>query len=176
LFGEDGADEADDGSAVREDADDVGAAADLLVEPVERVVAPQLPPVLLRARGEGEQVGRGFFEQGCGVGEARLELVDDPSVLLMDRLGVRLRKIVRTIVATKPCARLGTRVSRLRIACVQQRCQAAPGRVAAIASTRPGCASLVTRQTPLRPRATNERRKASQAAPSSLVTTSRPSD
>src|SRR5881397_708651 len=85
-------------------------------------------------------------------------------------------KIVRTIVATKLCALFGTRVSRLRIACVRQRCQAAPGRVAAIASTRPGCASLVTSRTPERPRATSERRKASQAAPSSLVTTSRPSD
>jgi hypothetical protein len=33
LFGQDGADEADQGVAVGEDADDVGAAADLLVEP-----------------------------------------------------------------------------------------------------------------------------------------------
>jgi hypothetical protein len=47
LFGEDGADEADDRGSVGEDADDVGAAADLLVEPLERVVAPELPPVLL---------------------------------------------------------------------------------------------------------------------------------
>ena len=33
---------------------------------------------------------------------------------------------MRTIVATKLCALFGTRVSRLRIACVRQRCQAAP--------------------------------------------------
>jgi len=33
--------------------------------------------------------------------------------------------------------------------CVRQRCQEAPGTVAAIASTRPGCASLVTSFTPL---------------------------
>lgn len=33
LLGEDGADEADDGSAVGEDADDVGTAADRPVEP-----------------------------------------------------------------------------------------------------------------------------------------------
>jgi hypothetical protein len=38
LFGEHGADEADDRAAVGEDADDVAAAADLLVEPLERVV------------------------------------------------------------------------------------------------------------------------------------------
>src|SRR6266540_3204517 len=85
-------------------------------------------------------------------------------------------KVERTIVATKPCALLGTRVKRLRVKWVRQRCQATPGSVAAIASTRPGCASEVTSLTPARPRATNERRKASQAAPSSLVTTSRPSD
>ena len=66
-------------------------------------------------------------------------------------------KIVRTIVATKLCALLGTRVSRLRIACVRQRCQAAPGSVAAIASTRPGCASELTSLTPLSPRATRPR-------------------
>jgi hypothetical protein len=72
-------------------------------------------------------------------------------------------KIERTIVATKDCALLGTRVSRLHRKCVRQRCQAAPGRLAAIASTRPGWASEVTRRTPVRPRATSERRKASQA-------------
>ena len=39
LFGEDGADEADQGGAVGEDADGVGAAADL---PVESLVYPAL--------------------------------------------------------------------------------------------------------------------------------------
>jgi hypothetical protein len=34
LLGEDGTDEPDNGVAVREDADDVGAPADLLVEPL----------------------------------------------------------------------------------------------------------------------------------------------
>ena len=36
LFGQHGADEADQRVAVGEDADDVGAAADLLVEPLDR--------------------------------------------------------------------------------------------------------------------------------------------
>jgi hypothetical protein len=36
LFGQDGADEADEGVAAGEDADDVGAAADLAVEPLLR--------------------------------------------------------------------------------------------------------------------------------------------
>jgi hypothetical protein len=38
LFGQDGADEADQGGAAGEDADDVGAAADLFVEPLLGVV------------------------------------------------------------------------------------------------------------------------------------------
>jgi hypothetical protein len=62
-------------------------------------------------------------------------------------------KIERTIVATKDCALFGTRVRRLRMKWVRQRCQQAPGRVVAIASARPGCASLVTSLTPERPRA-----------------------
>ena len=39
LLEQDGADEADDGLFVREDADDVGAALDLAVEALERVRA-----------------------------------------------------------------------------------------------------------------------------------------
>src|SRR5690606_7906802 len=42
LFGQDRADEADDGGAVGEDADDVGAAADLFVQPLLWVVGPDL--------------------------------------------------------------------------------------------------------------------------------------
>jgi hypothetical protein len=38
LLGQDGADEPDDGVAVREDPDDVGASADLPVEPLVGVV------------------------------------------------------------------------------------------------------------------------------------------
>lgn len=44
LFGQDGADEADEGVAVGEGADDVGAAADLAVE---ALVGPDLAPQLL---------------------------------------------------------------------------------------------------------------------------------
>ncbi len=40
LFGEDRADQADDRGSVGEDADDIGAAADLLVEPLEQVGIP----------------------------------------------------------------------------------------------------------------------------------------
>src|SRR4051794_10688836 len=69
-------------------------------------------------------------------------------------------KIVRTIVATKLCALFATRVSRLRMKWVRQRRQAAPGSVAEIASTRPGCASELTSLTPARPRATRPRTNA----------------
>jgi len=40
LFGQDRADEADQGVAAGEDADDVGAAADLAVEPLDRYLEP----------------------------------------------------------------------------------------------------------------------------------------
>jgi hypothetical protein len=46
LLGEQRADEADHGGVVREDPDDVGAPADLLVDPLERVRAAELGPVL----------------------------------------------------------------------------------------------------------------------------------
>ncbi len=45
LFGQGRADEADDGGTVGEDPDHVGASADLFVQPFQRVVAAQLPPV-----------------------------------------------------------------------------------------------------------------------------------
>jgi hypothetical protein len=62
LLGQDGADEADRAGAVGEDPDDVGAAADLLVQPFLRVVAADLGPVLDREGAEGEQVVLGVGE------------------------------------------------------------------------------------------------------------------
>lgn len=46
LLGEDRTDQADDRRAVREDADDVGAPAQLAVEPLLRVGRPDLAPVV----------------------------------------------------------------------------------------------------------------------------------
>jgi hypothetical protein len=54
LFGQDGADEPDDAVPVGEDADDVGAAADLAVETFVGVVRPDLSPDFLGERGEGD--------------------------------------------------------------------------------------------------------------------------
>src|SRR5918998_6010793 len=53
LLSEDGADQADQGVAVGEDPDDVGAATDLTVQPFAGIVRPDLAPQLLREAGEG---------------------------------------------------------------------------------------------------------------------------
>jgi hypothetical protein len=65
LLGEDRADQADHGGAVGEDADDVGAPADLAVQTFEWVVRPNLAPVLAGEGGEGEDV-LGSCEQQVG--------------------------------------------------------------------------------------------------------------
>ena len=48
LFGENGADEADDGGVVGEDPDDVGASLDLAVQPFNGIRAVKLGAVLGR--------------------------------------------------------------------------------------------------------------------------------
>jgi hypothetical protein len=53
-------------------------------------------------------------------------------------------KTERTRVANMDWAALGTRVSRLRMAWVRQRCQEAPSRTAAMAALRPSWASEIT--------------------------------
>lgn len=60
-------------------------------------------------------------------------------------------KIERTSVATNGPADLGTRVSRFRRKFVRHRCQDAPGRAEAIASTRPGWALEITQANPGEP-------------------------
>jgi hypothetical protein len=61
LFGKDCADEADDRVTVGEDADAVGAAADLSVEALARVVGPDLLPEPVGEACEREDVST------CGV-------------------------------------------------------------------------------------------------------------
>src|SRR6185436_116557 len=53
---------ADQALVVGEDADDVGASADLFVEALERVGGAQLAPVRARERVEGQDVGLGVRE------------------------------------------------------------------------------------------------------------------
>ncbi len=62
LLAEHGADQADEGVTVGEDADDVGAPADFAIEPLGGVVAPDLPPDLSGKGGDGEHVGPGGLE------------------------------------------------------------------------------------------------------------------
>ena len=63
LFGEQRAGEADHRLVVGEDPDDVGAAADLLVDTLQRVGGPQLGLVLGREVVERDQVFLGVLEQ-----------------------------------------------------------------------------------------------------------------
>ena len=69
--------EADHRGVVGEDADDVGAAADLAVDALERVGGAQLGPVRGREGVEGEQVVLGLLEQGATFGATRREALDD---------------------------------------------------------------------------------------------------
>jgi len=86
LFGQDGADEADDGVAVGEDVDDVGAPAHFPVTPLLGVVRPDLAPHLAGEGGEGEDVAARGLEvvvkpksrSACGVRELTEGLHRDP--------------------------------------------------------------------------------------------------
>jgi hypothetical protein len=73
-------------------------------------------------------------------------------------------KMVRSKVATTAWADFGILVNGFLRSWVRHRCQPAPGSTEAMASTRPGWASKTTRAVPDSPRATKERRNASQAA------------
>ncbi len=155
--------------SVWEDAHPLGPPAELPVEPLLRIGRPELAPVGFRKPGKGQQVGRDLGQEGGGR-EAGRELVNDPRVLGPNRRGGLGKE--RAEVATRSWAALGTRVNRFRAKWVRQRCQLAPAKTAAMASLRPGWASLIATWTPERPRATKLRRKAVQPAPSSLGTTS----
>jgi hypothetical protein len=67
LLGEHRADETYDGVTVREDAHDVGATSNFLVQSFLRVRRPDLAPDLAWVAGEREQIRFCFFEvpQGC---------------------------------------------------------------------------------------------------------------
>ena len=78
LLGEHGADEADDRVAVREDADAVGAAADLPVEALVRVVGPDLLPEPFGEPGEREDVSSRVVEVVVRVRELAVDVVQQP--------------------------------------------------------------------------------------------------
>jgi hypothetical protein len=88
LLGEHGADQPDQGGSVGEDADHVGAAADLAVEAFLGVVGPDLAPDLLRKRGEREHVGAGGLEMVNHGGQPVGQHVEHPVELLVHGLSV----------------------------------------------------------------------------------------
>jgi hypothetical protein len=78
LLGKDGADQADDGGAVGKNADDVGTPADLAVQAFQRVVGPDLAPVLAGEGGEGEKIVGGRDQELGRLREAVVGAVPRP--------------------------------------------------------------------------------------------------
>ncbi len=110
LLEQHGADQADHRVPVGEDADDVGAAPDLLVQPLLGVVGPDLAPGLAGEAGERQQVVLGVGQVGwsatptaqrrfgdglggrgghriCRAHPSRFELVDHPALWVTERGG-----------------------------------------------------------------------------------------
>ena len=163
LFDHDAGGEPDQRAIVGEDADDVGAAADLAVDPFERVGRAQLRPVVGGEGVEGEQVLLGFFEQR---GDFRQWLAQ-PLERVADEFPccspVSALKIGRSSAASIACWSLRACPSASRRKWTLQRCQGQPS-TCAIAFFSPACASETTSCTPVRPRLTSERRKLRQKA------------
>ena len=90
LFGQHGTDQADERGAVGEDTDDVGAPADLFVEPLLGVVGPDLSPDLFGEGGERQQICAGIIEVLGDFGELVGQGVDDPIILGSNGLRVGL--------------------------------------------------------------------------------------
>jgi hypothetical protein len=79
LLREHGADQSDNSGAVGKDANHVGAPANLLVEALLLVVAPDLTPMHAWEGGEGEHVRPHLGEQACRLREALQQLEEaDP--------------------------------------------------------------------------------------------------
>ncbi len=80
--------EPDQALVVGEDADDVGAPADLAVDALERIGAAQLGPVLAWERVEAEQIGRGVQDKlgdlGA-IGSRRSTDLGEPLAGLLER-------------------------------------------------------------------------------------------
>ena len=139
LLDQDVPGEAQQRGGVRERADDVGAAFDLLVDPLEGVRGPDLTPVLLRETGPQN---------------ARMSFCASSSMLAIfgcERVSMRTTswnwaktcsvsgcaKIVRTIDATIGPAAFGTLESTFRMKWTRHRCQAEPWKTVSIAAIRP---------------------------------------
>ena len=76
LFDAEHPGQADQALVVGEDADDVGAAADLAVEALERVRGPELAPMPGRERVEGQDVALGVLEHRRDLAHPAVEVRD----------------------------------------------------------------------------------------------------
>ena len=76
LFDAEHPGQADEALVVGEDANDVGAPADLLVEALERVGGAQLAPVRAREGVEGQEVGLGVLEHRGNLAQPAVKVSD----------------------------------------------------------------------------------------------------
>src|SRR5271165_1856778 len=90
LFEQDSADQSRDGLFVREDADNLSAALDLLVQSFQRIGAVDLAPMLLGEAHAGEHIGLGAVHQGGQLWDTGTDLIGDAAPLLARGVGVGL--------------------------------------------------------------------------------------
>ena len=165
---------------VGEDAHHVGPPLHLLVEPFQRVGAPQLAPVGDREGGEGGQVLAGISQHGGDLGELGLKHGRDLVQLLGDLGAGGLGEDGADGGGDHPGRGLGHPGKHVSEEVdpaskwTRHLCQPAPANTAPMACLRPVWASEMTSCTPASPRALSERRNAVQKAPSSLSPTSGP--
>src|SRR5215203_3690825 len=87
-----GADQADDGALVREDADDVGASFDLLVQPLERICAVDLAAMRGREVQVRQHVGLAVVDERAELRPFGSELVGDMAQRLAGADTIRLNE------------------------------------------------------------------------------------
>jgi hypothetical protein len=118
--------------------DEVGAAADLFVQALLRVVGPDLAPDLVWEAGKRQQVVPGVVQVGCRVRESRLDRLDDPAEPGPAR---SRRRAGRRWCGPWWLSTAAQTSGPWRAGCAGSGCDTAarsrPGRAAPIASTRP---------------------------------------
>jgi hypothetical protein len=127
-----------------EDADHLGSALDLAVQPRQWVGAADLGPMVPWEGHVGQDIRLGFIEQAGQLGEFGPRLIGDPAPLRLGRLGIVLGKGCAYEGANhgRPApAAMGHDVSHeVHMKCTQQRCQVAR-RSLETAALMPSCAS-----------------------------------
>lgn len=86
MFEQDGADEPDDGVLVGEDAYDLGPALHLTIDPLDRIIAVKLGPMLLWETHIGEDIVLGLVHDGGELGHPRADLIGNGAPLGAGRL------------------------------------------------------------------------------------------